>query len=222
MTHTPERADVVHDLLAFLAEQMIDLNKQRQKLERALDPFKYFNLSAPVQPLAQVFADANKYGELVNDPDLRSVRHDVEAVRLEALGNGRFALQALLKHRDPATDWAKSAYDADGDIVRTWETVYRFDLPEEMARFYAQALPIRERFSNAKKFPGGKTRTTLEKLHKGVLPVFDPAVDVTPLEELQAELSAVRTQIADTDSLIDQLVYRLYGLSDEEIAIVEG
>jgi hypothetical protein len=28
--------------------------------------------------------------------------------------------------------------------------------------------------------------------------------------------------IASTDELIDQIVYRLYGLMDEEIAVVEG
>jgi hypothetical protein len=32
----------------------------------------------------------------------------------------------------------------------------------------------------------------------------------------------VRTQIERTDRLIDQVVYRLYGLTPEEIAAVEG
>lgn len=39
---------------------------------------------------------------------------------------------------------------------------------------------------------------------------------------LHAELAAVRTQIERTDRLIDQVVYRLYGLTEEEIAVVEG
>jgi hypothetical protein len=29
-------------------------------------------------------------------------------------------------------------------------------------------------------------------------------------------------RIASTDELIDQIVYRLYGLTDEEIAVMEG
>jgi len=29
-------------------------------------------------------------------------------------------------------------------------------------------------------------------------------------------------RIASTDALIDQIVYRLYGLTEEEIAVVEG
>ena len=33
---------------------------------------------------------------------------------------------------------------------------------------------------------------------------------------------ALVTRIQETDDLIDQIVYRLYGLTEEEIAVVEG
>ena len=36
------------------------------------------------------------------------------------------------------------------------------------------------------------------------------------------EKTAIQRQIAATDKQIDQLVYELYGLADEEIKIVEG
>jgi hypothetical protein len=36
------------------------------------------------------------------------------------------------------------------------------------------------------------------------------------------KLLPIRQQLAATDALIDQIVYRLYGLNEEEIAIVEG
>ena len=35
-------------------------------------------------------------------------------------------------------------------------------------------------------------------------------------------LLPIKDQLARTDALIDQVVYRLYGLSEEEIAVVEG
>ncbi len=38
----------------------------------------------------------------------------------------------------------------------------------------------------------------------------------------KSEINALQTQIATTDKEIDQMVYELYGLSDEEIAIVEN
>jgi hypothetical protein len=37
-----------------------------------------------------------------------------------------------------------------------------------------------------------------------------------------AVLTPLKARIVATDSLIDRIVYALYGLSEEEIAIVEG
>jgi hypothetical protein len=37
-----------------------------------------------------------------------------------------------------------------------------------------------------------------------------------------SDVQAVLRRIAATDRLIDQIVYRLYGLTEEEIAVVEG
>jgi len=38
-----------------------------------------------------------------------------------------------------------------------------------------------------------------------------PVIDLTPLEELTAELALARARIMRTDELIDQIVYKLYG-----------
>ena len=40
-------------------------------------------------------------------------------------------------------------------------------------------------------------------------------------EEQQAAVQEIRTQIDRIDAEIDQMVYQLYGLTEEEIAIVE-
>ena len=37
-----------------------------------------------------------------------------------------------------------------------------------------------------------------------------------------ARLTPLLARIQQTDALIDQVVYQLYGLTDEEIAVVEG
>ena len=58
-------------------------------------------------------------------------------------------------------------------------------------------------------------------MHPIQIPLF-PSADLAPLEKLQGELAAVRTRIERTDRLIDQVIYRLYGLTEEEIAVVEG
>ena len=164
----------------------------------------------------------NKVSGLADLTGLDEVRHDVEKLRLVPTGGAEFELQARLKHRDPATGWSKALKDDKGKIVRSWVPAYRFELDPARARFYTHALPVLDQFSSHKNFPGGKTKTTLQKLHAGRLPIFDPAIDLTPLEELTAELAAARARIMRTDELIDQIVYKLYGLTEEEIGIVEG
>ena len=41
-------------------------------------------------------------------------------------------------------------------------------------------------------------------------------------ESYQKELLEIQAQIDITDKQIDEMVYTLYGLSDEEITVVEG
>jgi hypothetical protein len=41
-------------------------------------------------------------------------------------------------------------------------------------------------------------------------------------EKSLAVLLPIKERLAFTDKLIDQIVYRLYGLTEEEIAVVEG
>ena len=66
------------------------------------------------------------------------------------------------------------------------------------------------------------------KKNKRKLKDYDPALR-KPQERLRAEFAAsvdklkpLMERIAETDELIDQIVYRLYGLTQEEIRIVEG
>jgi hypothetical protein len=220
------RSDVVHDLLAYLAEQMIALNRQRQALARARDPFKYVDRAAPFRRLGQVLGEAIKYGRVVADAgaDLDRVHHDIDAMRLAPAPDGGYQLDVQLKLRDPQQDWRGWQYEPDGNnIRRAWVTAYHFPtLAATQARFYQVVLPHRAEFVHAGAFPGGVTRTTAQKLVATTLPAFDPGVDLTPLLELDAELAQVESALARTDGLIDQIVYRLYGLTAEEIGIVAG
>jgi len=53
----------------------------------------------------------------------------------------------------------------------------------------------------------------------------DPAVTHRLRQEYEASLATllpIKQRLKDTDWLIDQIVYKLYGLTEEEIAIVEG
>jgi hypothetical protein len=214
----PERNDVVHDLLAYLAQQMIDLNKERQRLEDEADMFRFV---ARETPCFQFDKDLG-VGELIRQPeDPVAVYHDIEGLRLRQEEDGRWLLEVQAKLRDPSSGWREHQRDADGNLVRRWLPVCRLPLDEANGRFYQYAFAHLDDFKGAGKFPGGSTRTLLEKLHATQVPKFVP-VDLAPLVALEAELAEVRRKIEFTGELIDQIVYRLYGLTEEEIAIVEG
>ncbi|MFQ5857384.1 MAG: Eco57I restriction-modification methylase domain-containing protein [Anaerolineae bacterium] len=227
----PECADVVHDLLAFLAERMIELHKQRQRLEQAADPFKYLNRGVLFVKFPNALAEEIKYGQLVQTSevsetsevyDLGAAHHDIDGLRLVPAGN-EWELQIQLKKRDPNDDWQSWQYADDGNtIAREWVPAYRLPLSPEKARYYRHAFQVLAQFANAKSFPGGYTRTTMKKLQLTRVPAFDRDADLMPLVELNEELAGVRDHITHTDNLIDQIVYRLYGLTEEEIAVVEG
>lgn len=147
-----ERSDVVHDFLAFLAEQMIELNKHKQAEIK-----KFLN-----------WLEA----ELQIQPDSKG------NAGLEALTN-KTRLKNLL-----------------GD--------YQKDEPHLKFNELWQLLKKNEKRLGIKLSPdfhaklGEYYQTTLNSL--------------LPIKE----------KLKKTDALIDQIVYKLYGLTPEEIQIIEG
>ena len=146
-----EQADVVHDLLAFLTEQMIDLNKQRQKKVKTF--------------LAWLGA------ELEIAPDAKG-RKGIEAL------TGKTRLKDYL-----------------GNYQKDEEALSFEDLWEIL-------------------------RVNKRRIGRSLMPTFMQEVR-TAYEHSLAGLLPIKETLRLTDGLIDQIVYRLYGLTEEEIAIVE-
>jgi hypothetical protein len=146
-----EQSDVVHDLLAFLAEQMIVLNKQKQvKIKEFLEWLE---------------------AELQVEPDAK----------------GNTGLEAL------------------SDKTRLKNYLGDYQKGEEHLSFeeFWKILKKNERRIRTKLSP--KFRSRLEEYYAANL----------------AELLPLKRELALTDKLIDQIVYKLYGLTEEEIKIVE-
>jgi hypothetical protein len=151
----PEQSDVVHDLLAHLAEQMIALHKQKQERVAAF----WDALEAVTD--ADTFEDLSEHGKweasLWKDPACRPyVDQESRSTR----------------HLDESLGWDRDCYEAFAGML------------------------------------AGKTSVT------------GPIIDV--YREHHPSYRRLVERIASTDELIDQIVYRLYGLTDEEIAVVEG
>lgn len=132
----PEESDVIHDLLAFLAEEMTRLNKEKQSRVKAF-------LSWLEKEIVKGSIDEQK-----------------NKTRIKSFHEGTLdGLMDVLKKKKAVPDPCPS-----------------------------------------------NIRNTIEA-------EFSAAVN---------ELTPLKNQIAAIDKLIDQIVYKLYNLSDEEIAIVEG
>lgn len=137
LKQTPEQADVVHDLLAFLAEQMIEMSEARQAEVRG-------------------FLDwlEREVGANVDD----------------------------LKNKTKLKDYHEGAFERLLEVLKENRRSFTID-------------PSRREFQGR-----------LEKEHGNSL----------------AKLGPLKARIEATDRLIDQIVYKLYGLTEEEIVLIES
>jgi hypothetical protein len=153
LSKEPEESDVVHDLLAFLAEEMIRLNKAKQAEQKGF--LGWLETSLKILP----DKDGKKgIDVLTGKGKISNYPGDYQK------GESALGFEELL------------------DILRKNKSKLGISLNDTR-------LVERLRSTYA---------ASLEK--------------VLPLKE----------RLARTDALIDQVVYRLYGLTEEEIAVVEG
>ena len=137
LTTDPERADIVHDLLAFLAEQMVEMNRAKGEEIRGFLHYLERGIGVEIDTLKNKTAIQSYFG-----------------LSLDGL------LDILKKNR------RSIAVDPSSR-----------DFQESLEREFTSSC---------------------------------------------AKLNPLLTRIQQTDVLIDQVVYQLYGLTDEEITVVEG
>ena len=147
-----EQSDVVHDLLAFIAERMITLNKERQEKMKAF--LKWLE------------------AELEITPDAKG-RKGIEA------------LTGKTKLKDFLGDYQKG------------EEALSFDELWEILR------------KNKRRIGRSLTPTFMEEVRAAY-------------EISLSDLLPIKETLRLTDALIDQIVYRLYGLTEEEMDLVES
>ena len=152
----PEQADVIHDLLAHLAERMIAMHERKQERVEAF----WLDLEGVTD--ADAFEDLSEHGKW-----------------------GRSLWRASEDCRPFVGEESRSTRHLDESLAWT----------EDCFKPFVKALAGRvQGFSD------------LVAVYRDHSPAYRALVQ----------------RIAATDRLIDLIVYRLYGLTDEEIAVVEG
>jgi TaqI-like C-terminal specificity domain/Eco57I restriction-modification methylase len=153
LSKEPEESDVVHDLLAFLAEEMIRLNKEKRALQQ-----EFLNWL-------------------------------VTALNVLPDKEGRQGID-VLTNKAKLTDYLGD-YQKNEPSLTTEELL---DILRKNKNHLGVSLSDANLLDRIKK--------TYEQSLQRVLPL--------------------KERLARTDRLIDQVVYRLYGLTEEEIKVVEG
>jgi type I restriction-modification system DNA methylase subunit len=156
LSQEPERADVIHDLLAYLAEQMMEMNKRKHA---AVEAFWL---------------------------DLEGV---INTATFETLRN-RGKQEATLWKRSEA---CRPFVNPESHATRSLEESLSWS--EEAFKAFVKALA-----GNVE----GLSR--LVRVYQAHSPTYRELID----------------RLEATDRLIDRIVYRLYGLTEEEIMVVEG
>ena len=157
LNQQPEEADVIHDFLAYLAEQMIELNKQKQAEIKSFLKWLERFIGCSIENLTGKSKIQNYLGNYYKKVT-GSVKADNDA-------------------GEPHLD-----FDALIELLKKNKKKIKID---PTAR---------------------KEQQTLEKEYQASLDVLLP----------------IKMQLMRCDNLIDQIVYKLYGLTEEEIEIVEG
>src|SRR6266699_3390112 len=153
LSKQPEESDVVHDLLAFLAEEMIRLNKEKREAQKEFLGWLITTL------------------KILPDRD------------------GRKGIE-VLTGKSKITDYPGDYQKGESPLA------------------FEELLDILLR---------NKGRLGVSLSDGGLVERIK-----TRYEESLGRVLPVKERLAKTDALIDAVVYRLYGLTEEEIGVVEG
>jgi type I restriction-modification system DNA methylase subunit len=208
-------------VIGTAAEEITSLHERRQKNERALDPFKYFDSGVDFEKFRDVLDEWLTHAELVED--IGQYRHDVDDLEMRRNHLDEWELRVELKKRDP-NDWSNYQKVEDGrEIGREWVTAFRFpDLPDEIGAYYRLAFDApRDQFAQSKSYAGGKTRSTHKKLNLSVVPVYDESVPTEEIADLERKLEETKSRITELEQLVDDAVYEMYDLSEEDVETIE-
>ncbi len=229
------RADVVHDLLAHLARQMTALKAERRTYHLHLPDY----VAAPPAGAGRSLRDVGRYQPA---PGVRDSLLGATAAERDKLRIGRLVVTtdaapgaAATTVHVRATARYKPAEGKAPELVRdTYGYVETAPLPActlhgctaleaGLVVHWLAALDDAAAGFAGYRANATKTKSLLDRLLAARLP--DPSAVEADLRAYLANAEAAATldaRRAATDALIDAVVYALYGLTDADVAVVEG
>jgi hypothetical protein len=216
LSAVPERADVLHDLLVWLAEFALKTNDRRLALRAQAEPFDYLEPATPCIPIGERFPTARPVRNA--GEQLHEVFHDIDALRLVGPpGTDGWRLDARLKLRTPGSGWREWEYTASGHrIVRRWVPAAWLAIDGNEAAYYQFVLEHLAGFVHAGSPPTGHSTTTWEKLLAISVPEFSAPPDMRRLLILHRQTQRIAALAERARQLIDTLTCHLYGVTADD------
>lgn len=188
-----DEADVIRDLLAYLAEQMIEMNKLKQDTLRKFKTDLEGVLGDKVKKISRLYTPLKEptSSKFKDEAKLQEKMERYEEKKTEA--------KELL-----GKELARKKLELEDFPILTEEQQKEL-LKRKLGKIpnLSQVLMIFQKYRDEIEIESDKIAGR----------------KVTGLKELYARIDSPYP--GSTDWLIDQIVYKLYGLTDEEIAIVE-
>lgn len=222
----PDEDDVAHDFLAELAERMTEYKEEHAALNLSL--LDYLGVST------EDSLDGYRLGDLympaagVADSSVSKTKEDLDSLRL-----GRVEIE---RDGDKLVLSASARYKPENEEeYETDRWGYTETDPEPVMEFTGlsdvEAALIREFVPVAVDEAGGfagfretatKTKSVVDRLEELTLPDIDRVESgLNRYLDVKEQAEELDRKIEKTDELIDEIVYDLYGLTEEEIEIVE-
>lgn len=222
LSNNPPQLDVIHDFVSILVNEITEATSERESL----------NLSLP--DYLGAYTDGPTLGERYQPP--AGLADSILTDTAEERANLRVGTVTVTEEGGKLLVRATARYKPENpEAFETDRWGYTETDPEPAMEFVGltegERALIRAFVPHAVGEAGGfagfretatKTNSLVDRLEALTLPELAAVEDgLERYRRTKARVEELDEKIEKTDELIDQIVYRLYGLTDEEIEIVE-
>ncbi|MBS1264182.1 MAG: hypothetical protein MAG715_01384 [Methanonatronarchaeales archaeon] len=214
---------ILHDFLGFLAKERTSYTNQRKGFNLNLPD--YLGSYSPGQTLADLYQPPSGLASTI----LTETAEDRENLRVGSVSVEKKGSKLVLYVSARYKPEKPEEFETDRWGYTETETMPAMEfagLSEKQEALIEEFVPL------AVDEAGGfadfretatKTKSLIDRLEALTLPRLSDVEDgLERFLEVKAEAEELDEKIQKTDELIDQIVYELYGLTEEEIAVVEG
>jgi type I restriction-modification system DNA methylase subunit len=229
----PQSDDIAHDFLATLTDEMTELKEKLHNLNfNLLDHLGNHSEGQSLADIGLIQPPAGAADSILQETTEKypNLRVGTASVVRESSSTVEVQLTARYKPEELAEDVSGPVDDREADRWGYTETdplpaLRITDLTETEADLIEAFVPVAVDeaggFANFRE-TATKTNSLVDRLHKLTLPaVSDVETGLKSYMQIKERSEELEAKIEQTDELIDEIVYELYGLTDEEIEIVE-